>query len=453
MTMGDLPSLSLVVPTHNRKALLAQLLDAVASDPDRPKGLEIVVVADGCSDGTQEFVRSRTDLAIRLVELPGVGPAEARNRGAEAAGAPVLMFLDDDVVPAHGCLGAHAAAHAAYQNALVLGSYPSAPHATEDYFHLLMRGWWQRHFSELDRPGHRLRYTDVLTGNMSIRAEDWKRLGGLDTDFAEAHEDYEFGIRVFQSGMEIIHVPKAAALHYEHLTKTPEAALKRAWAEGIADVQMVRKHPEVAPDVQLMYMKPGRIALTNRLVSAFGGLTDSVARGLGQMLPVLQRKGLRGGYGRLYGFLRRYWYVRGVSTALPRLSDWRRLPMPESTAQTGALKIDLGEGYPVCETRMNEIRPRVVEIWHGPRLIGVMPDDRAAEAWAGRHLRPFLLQNCGVRLLQSKFLSGEIPADDRFGVVDGLYQANWFFGQKTSPLVWHEQYSQWARLYERLWSS
>jgi glycosyltransferase involved in cell wall biosynthesis len=102
-----------------------------------------------------------------LVELPGRGPALARNRGAELARAPLLLFLDDDVEPLGGWLAAHVEQHERSPGGAVIGSYPPLPTRGGE-FRRVVRHWWMQHFDELERPGHRFAFSDLLTGNISM---------------------------------------------------------------------------------------------------------------------------------------------------------------------------------------------------------------------------------------------------------------------------------------------
>jgi glycosyltransferase involved in cell wall biosynthesis len=89
------PTVSVVVPTHDRRRLLGQTLASILWQ--REVDLEVLVVDDGSSDGTAEAVAGLGDTRVRLLrhDTPQ-GVAAARNRGiAEAAGA-WLAFCDDD---------------------------------------------------------------------------------------------------------------------------------------------------------------------------------------------------------------------------------------------------------------------------------------------------------------------------------------------------------------------
>jgi glycosyltransferase involved in cell wall biosynthesis len=86
------PRLSVIIPVYNGEAYLA---DAVASV--RVQGyadLEIIVVDDGSTDGTARLARGLGD--VRWLSQDNGGPAAARNRGLEAAGAGIVAFLDAD---------------------------------------------------------------------------------------------------------------------------------------------------------------------------------------------------------------------------------------------------------------------------------------------------------------------------------------------------------------------
>ena len=50
----DSPRLSVVIPTHNRKAILERCLQALAVQTLPPAEFEVIVVDDGSSDGTPE---------------------------------------------------------------------------------------------------------------------------------------------------------------------------------------------------------------------------------------------------------------------------------------------------------------------------------------------------------------------------------------------------------------
>ena len=85
------PLFSVVVPTCNRPALLAEAIASVLAQT--VDGFEIIVV----DNGSDPPAAVADDPRLRLVRLPGIrGPAAARNAGVDAARGRHLAFLDDD---------------------------------------------------------------------------------------------------------------------------------------------------------------------------------------------------------------------------------------------------------------------------------------------------------------------------------------------------------------------
>jgi GT2 family glycosyltransferase len=86
------PSVTLVVPTFNGRELLTATLPSVLD-----QGAEVVVVDDGSSDGTADWLRAQWP-AVRVVELgENVGVAAAFNRGIAATTTEFVALLNNDV--------------------------------------------------------------------------------------------------------------------------------------------------------------------------------------------------------------------------------------------------------------------------------------------------------------------------------------------------------------------
>jgi GT2 family glycosyltransferase len=97
-------SIAVVIPTWNGLVQLAPCLDALAAQTHRAD--EVVVVNNGSSDGTHDYLRSRLDL-VHTVTLPSNrGFAGGVNAGIAASDADVVVLLNDDTVPEPGWLAA-----------------------------------------------------------------------------------------------------------------------------------------------------------------------------------------------------------------------------------------------------------------------------------------------------------------------------------------------------------
>jgi GT2 family glycosyltransferase len=94
---GDLPFVSVVVPTMNRRKYLEACLVSL-SDLDYPKSmLEIIVVDGGSSDGTMSMIKACFKNVKTIVERRD-GISYARNTGGETALGEIIAFTDDDCV-------------------------------------------------------------------------------------------------------------------------------------------------------------------------------------------------------------------------------------------------------------------------------------------------------------------------------------------------------------------
>lgn len=103
MTGTSTPILSVLVPTYNYGAFVAEALRSVLEQ--REPGIEIVVVDDGSTDDTPARMREfSAHAAVRYVRQVNAGPSAARNHAMSLARGRYLMFLDADDLLYDGCL-------------------------------------------------------------------------------------------------------------------------------------------------------------------------------------------------------------------------------------------------------------------------------------------------------------------------------------------------------------
>lgn len=101
--MSKAPKVSVIIAAYNSMPYLHETLASLRNQPYRP--LEIVLVDDGSTDGTPEYVRWTRrwllpeDIEFRLLRnRTNRGVARARNRGLAAATGDILTVLDHDDV-------------------------------------------------------------------------------------------------------------------------------------------------------------------------------------------------------------------------------------------------------------------------------------------------------------------------------------------------------------------
>lgn len=89
------PTVSVIIPTHNRGDILRRAIDSVLNQTY--KDFELIVVSDGCTDNTDEIVTSYADPRIKFFSHEkSCGASAARNTGIKASTGQYIAFLDDD---------------------------------------------------------------------------------------------------------------------------------------------------------------------------------------------------------------------------------------------------------------------------------------------------------------------------------------------------------------------
>ncbi|MDD2861726.1 MAG: glycosyltransferase family 2 protein [Acidiphilium sp.] len=85
--------ISVVLPSYNRIEMIGETLDRVLTQT--LPATEIIVVDDGSTDGTREFLVNYDD-RVRVIEIPNSGELIARNTGLRVASGDLVAFCDSD---------------------------------------------------------------------------------------------------------------------------------------------------------------------------------------------------------------------------------------------------------------------------------------------------------------------------------------------------------------------
>lgn len=98
---------TVVVPAHNEEQVIGSCLAAIA-DEAKLHRVEVLVVANGCSDRTVVEAEAFADQipGLRIIELAAAGKAQALNSGDQQASASPRIYLDADICLSRGALTA-----------------------------------------------------------------------------------------------------------------------------------------------------------------------------------------------------------------------------------------------------------------------------------------------------------------------------------------------------------
>ena len=88
--------ISVVIPANNEEDYIKKTLHSLKDQTYQ--NYETIVVANGCTDKTEELVKKRANEKLRLLSLPRANVSVARNAGALNAQGQLLLFLDADTV-------------------------------------------------------------------------------------------------------------------------------------------------------------------------------------------------------------------------------------------------------------------------------------------------------------------------------------------------------------------
>jgi len=295
--------ISIVIPTFNRLDVLPEVLAAVEAQEGCGE-FELVVVDDGSTDGTGEWLQGRSfRCPAQLLSQENAGPAAARNAGVRAACAPRVAFLGDDTVPRPGWLAAHQEAHkrlGSQAEQAVIGYTGWHPRMRLSPFLRYINEYGLQFGYRLIEDPDQVPFNFFYTSNLSLSREMLLQ-EPFDTRFPyAAWEDIETSYRLFCRGLRLAYEP-AAVTEHDHPTDLARFAQRQEKA-GYSAVVFYRLHPELAGFLGLAPEGPppvphkGRQWLLERLVRALQHLPVKTARWWERVLRFHYIRGLHRGW-------------------------------------------------------------------------------------------------------------------------------------------------------------
>jgi peptidoglycan/xylan/chitin deacetylase (PgdA/CDA1 family)/glycosyltransferase involved in cell wall biosynthesis len=324
-----------LIPTRNRRDLLARTLGSLSRQSAPASAFEVVVASDGSTDGTPEAVRELArssewaGRALVCVEQEWAGASAARNAALRAARGDIVLYLDDDTVAEPDLVAVHLERHErGEQGQVVLGRI--VPEERPEAVHRMLRRWWLGHYERLDRREvprsgtPEVPFTATFTANMSLPRQAAMEVGGLD-EAMDYGEDVEFGYRLSMAGLRFAYEPGAVVRTRN--PKSPEAVMRDLYRIGQGSTRIYRKHPETLRHLPLSAY--GETSLRMRLVrsvllaaSRVGPLERAIDRAFlawaGSCLPLPVDRAA-------FEMVRDYYFWRGVRAETGGGLEWARI--------------------------------------------------------------------------------------------------------------------------------
>ena len=209
----SLPSVSVVVCTYNRCAVLRKCLEGLRR-LDYPT-YEVVVVNGPSTDATELVLADFPD--VKRVDNPARNLSISRNLGIAASAGEVVAFLDDDALPGPTWLSRIVPA---YADPTVGGAGGRVIGPGGDNLHF-DRGVISRAGmpdAVRDEPAYynapdAERYNILMGTNATFRRSALDGIGGFDENYEYYHDESDVCVRMIQNGWRIVHVGGAEVWH------------------------------------------------------------------------------------------------------------------------------------------------------------------------------------------------------------------------------------------------
>jgi len=216
---GPDPCFSVIVVNWNGRHLLGECLDSVLYERDI--SIEIIVVDNGSTDGSADFILERYGNRVRLIELGGnEGWAGGNNRGIESARGEHLLLLNNDACLEEGFFRHLREGIARHPDA---GMYSTRILNDQDR-------------SRIDNTGHVIYWDGTARGRSRLRTDGPEfddeaevlcpsgaagvysrkvidRVGPVDERYFAYGEDTELGLRARKAGFFCHYIPDAIVFH------------------------------------------------------------------------------------------------------------------------------------------------------------------------------------------------------------------------------------------------
>jgi GT2 family glycosyltransferase len=249
--MSNIPLISVVVPTYQRRDSIGRLLMALTHQSLDAELFEVIVVIDGSIDGTLELVdHYQSPFSLRSIWQTNQGRATACNSGIRAAQGNLIVLLDDDMEPSPRLLEAHWKAHQGNNRLGVLGAVPIHLEPGSPPVMQFIGTKFNQHLDSLAKPEHTLVLRDFYSSNFSIRRSVLMEVGLFSDQFkVYGNEDLELAWRLRQVGIPLIYC--SDALSIQHYEKDYTALAKDNIDKGKTSILFAKLHPEALPEIKL----------------------------------------------------------------------------------------------------------------------------------------------------------------------------------------------------------
>jgi glucosyl-dolichyl phosphate glucuronosyltransferase len=322
--------ISVIIATRDRADLLASTLRALGKQEWPGCPYEILVVDNGSVDATAAVVEAAAQgasLPVVYLREERPGKSHALNTALEHARGDLLVFTDDDVLPASGWLAAYARTFATTGADYAAGRIrPRWEIPPPDWMSPALYGV----LAVPDGGDERVPLASGVNerimpigANMAVRRHVIDRIGGWNPSLGKLEgtlrtgEDHEFALRMNAAGFRGVYEPEAIVQHFVPATRLRKCYFRRWFFDNGAIVAGLEdRFPTTARYVLRVPRYLWRQVLVHAGVAARGWLARDAKRALAAEMRLRW----------FAGFLRARWSPRRAAVRVPRPAAGAPIP-------------------------------------------------------------------------------------------------------------------------------
>lgn len=295
--MESAPTISVIIPTYNRKQSLQRTLDSLRSQTFPRERFAVIVVDDDSTDGTSTVAHEPFPFAFVYARQKHKGATAARNYGAAISQAEVLVFLDDDVTVSPQTLEAFAEACYHGTKVLVMGTlYRRSSVAASVYTAIMLA---PSHNAQAGPDEVDLPFLECNTELLACKRTDFLDLDMLQDPTEGAGwpnwDDVDFGYRAHRSGFRLLQSGKAIGEHWDYAATDLIVACQRWYRASRSAVWLFQRHPELKALIPMLVDKTPIVwgldspLLVARKFARHLVSSRVVREGMGRLISILER--------------------------------------------------------------------------------------------------------------------------------------------------------------------
>ena len=199
--MPDTADITISIATHNRREDLLRTCRAIAELAPAPR--EVIVCADGCTDGTAEAIRDQFPDITLITNQQAQGSIISRDRILQQASSPIVLSLDDDSYPVERDFLARVEQSFELDAQLaVLTCFQIT-----DEFPLTLE-------SPDSQRGERQMVASFPNSAAAIRRAVYLESAGYPAAFFHQYEEPDFALQCYSLGYHVVYEPELTVRHH-----------------------------------------------------------------------------------------------------------------------------------------------------------------------------------------------------------------------------------------------